>query len=75
MIVQSNHDSLRRLLDICEPNEWLMGWCLKIRLFNLQVIYKKGSMNSQADDLSRFSTLGEISVSKDEEIPCFTIER
>lgn len=53
---------------------WTSNDILRQSEFHLQVVYKKGSWNTQEDALSRLSTLGEMTVPTDEEIRYFTME-
>lgn len=73
-IVHSDHASLRWLMGISEPSGRLMRWRLRLSEFDFQVVYKKGKLNTQADALSRLTTLGSTVVAPDEDIPCFLIQ-
>ena len=42
--------------------------------FDFQILYKKGKLHTQADELSRLTTLGETTSDLDEYIPCFLID-
>ena len=42
--------------------------------FNFKILYKKGKLNTQADALSRITTLGETTSDLDEDIQCFLID-
>ena len=73
--VHSDQASWRWLLTIAEPSGRLMRWRLRLSEFDFQILYKKGKLNTQADALSRLTTLGETSSDLDEDIPCFSIDR
>ena len=72
--VHSDQASLRWLLTIAETSERLMRWRLRLSEFDFQILYKKGNLNTQADALSRLTTLIETTSDLDEDIPCFLID-
>ena len=72
--VHSDQASLRWLLTITEPSGRLMRWRLRLSEIDFQILYKKGKLNTQADALSRLTTLRETTSDLDEDIPCFLID-
>lgn len=49
----TDHKPLQYLFSLKEPNSRLIRWKLKLEEFNYEVQYKKGSLNTNADALSR----------------------
>ena len=73
-VVHSDHSALRWLMEIVEPSGRLMRWRLRLSEFDFRIEYKKGTLNAQADALSRLRTLGETTVPIDDDIPSFFLE-
>ena len=61
-------------MNITDPSGRLLRWRLRLSEFDFAINYKKGSRNLHADAMSRLSTLGETTVERDYEIPCYTVE-
>ena len=72
--LNTDHSSLRWLMNITDPSDGLLRWRLRLSEFDFAINYKKGSRNLQADAMSRLSTLGETTVEPDYEIPSYTVE-
>ena len=72
--VHSGQTSLHWLLTIGEPSGRLMRCRLRLSEFDFQILYKKGKLNTQADALSRLTTLGETTSDLDEDVTCFLID-
>ena len=73
-VVHTDHASLRWLLSVNDPSGRLMRWRLRLSEFDFDVEHKKGKANTQADALSRLTTLGETALDVDDEIPCFLLD-
>ncbi len=73
-MVYTDHAALRWLLSIQEPSGRLMRWRLRLAEFDFEVAYKKGTINTQADALSRLRTLAETITDDSDEIPSFLSE-
>ncbi len=52
-IIETDHRPLQWLFSVKEPNSKLVRWRLKLSEFDYEIIYKKGRLNGNADDLSR----------------------
>lgn len=70
----SDQASLLWLLVGAEPSRLVMRCRLRFSELDIQIIYKKGKLNSQSCSLSRLITLGKTNSELDEEIPCFLID-
>lgn len=57
-----------------DPSGRPIRWRLRKSKFDLDIKYKKGKSNSQADALSRLTTTGEAADAIDDEIPCFLVD-
>lgn len=68
MTVQSDLVSLCWLMEINEPNGSLLRWRLRLGNFHLQVVYKKGILNTHAEALLQLQNLGGQWPSIDEKI-------
>ena len=55
--VYSDHQPLQWLNSIKEPSSKLFKWKTKLSAYDFEIIYKKGSANSNADALSRVEIL------------------
>ena len=73
-VVHTDHSALRWLMEISEPSGRLMRWRLRLSEFDFDVRYKKGTLNTQADALSRLGTSGEAEPADTLDIPCFLVE-
>lgn len=51
--ILSDHRPLQWVMSLKEPNSKLLRWRLKLSEFQFEILYKKGSSNSNADALSR----------------------
>lgn len=51
--IYTDHRPLRWLFSLKEPNSKLVRWRLKLEEYDYEICYKKGSLNSNADALSR----------------------
>lgn len=49
----TDHKPLQWLFSLKEPNSKLIRWRLKLEEYDYEIIYKKGSLNKNADALSR----------------------
>lgn len=67
--VNTDHSALRWLMEICEPSGRLMRWRLRLSEFDFNIVHKKGLINTQADAMSRLTTLGSTTVDIDDDIP------
>lgn len=63
----SDHKPLQWLMNLKEPQSRLVRWRLKLEEFDYQIIYKKGTLNTNADALSRVE-IHPLTI--DNEIPC-----
>ena len=70
-VVNTDYSALRWLPTIREPTGRVMRWRLSLSEFDYEFRHKKGLMNTQADALSRLSTLGETELELGEDLPCF----
>lgn len=52
-IIETDHQPLRWLFSLKEPNSRLFRWKLKLSEYDYEIRYKKGRKNSNADALSR----------------------
>ena len=64
--VFSDHQPLRWLHSIKEPSSKLFKWKTRLAAYDFEIVYKKGSANSNADALSRV----ELSNLSEDETPC-----
>lgn len=67
----TDHKPLQWLFSLKEPNSKLVRWRLKLEEFDYEIQYKKGSLNKNADALSRI----EINVNETQEAPIFQYMR
>lgn len=51
--IVTDHKPLTWLFSLKEPNSKLIRWKLKLEEFDYQIVYKKGTQNTNADALSR----------------------
>lgn len=51
--IVTDHRPLTWLMSLKEPNSKLVRWRLKLEEFEYEIVYKKGTLNSNADALSR----------------------
>lgn len=51
--IVTDHRPLQWLFSLKEPNSKLVRWRLKLEEYDYQIVYKKGSLNKNADALSR----------------------
>lgn len=51
--IVTDHKPLTWLMSLKDPNSKLVRWRLKLEEFDYQIVYKKGTQNSNADALSR----------------------
>lgn len=51
--IVTDHKPLTWLFSLKEPNSKLVRWRLKLEEFDYEIVYKKGTENSNADSLSR----------------------
>ena len=51
--IYTDHRPLMWLFNLKEPNSKLVRWRLRLEEYDYQIIYKKGSLNTNADALSR----------------------
>lgn len=51
--IVTDHKPLQWLFSMKEPNSKLVRWRLKLEEFEYDIVYKKGTLNSNADALSR----------------------
>lgn len=52
-IIETDHKPLEWLFSLKEPNSKLVRWRLKLSEFDYTITYKKGTLNNNADALSR----------------------
>lgn len=52
-IIRTDHKPLAWLMSLKDPNSKLMRWKIKLDEYNFEIEYKKGTLNSNADALSR----------------------
>jgi hypothetical protein len=55
-VVITDHQPLKYLLTIKEPNSRLMRWLNRLNMFTFTIVYRKGIKNGNADALSRLPT-------------------
>lgn len=55
----TDHSALHCLLTINSPSGSIIQWRLRLAELDFEIKYKKGRINSQADDLSKFRTSRE----------------
>lgn len=53
--IYTDHRPLVWLFNLKEPNSKLVRWRLRLEEYDYEIIYKKGSLNTNADALSRIS--------------------
>ena len=70
-IINSDHHSLKWLMNIDDASGRLSRWRLRLSEFDFEVRCVKGVKNSLADAMSRLPTSGGTTVPIDDEIPCF----
>jgi len=71
----TDHAPLRWLMSVEDPSGRLIRWRIRLSEYDFDVEYKKGKLNTQADALSRFLTLGTTPNEEDlENIPIELIE-
>ena len=51
--VWTDHQPLKYLLSIKEPAARLVRWINRLNMFDLEILYKKGTANADADSMSR----------------------
>lgn len=51
--IYTDHKPLQWLFSLKEPNSKLLRWRLKLEEYEYEILYKKGSLNKNADALSR----------------------
>lgn len=61
-------------MNISDPSGRLTQWRLHLAEYDFQVVYKKGTQNTQADALSHLRTTGEAFATEDNDIPCFVTD-
>ena len=72
--VHTDHSALQWLFSIEDPSGRLMRWRLRLAEYNFELAYKKGTLNQQADALSRLVTLSETIHEGDNDVPAFLLE-
>lgn len=55
--IVTDHKPLVWIMNVKDPGSRLLRWRIKLEEFDYEVIYKKGSLNTNADTLSRISSL------------------
>lgn len=58
--IRTDHRPLTWLMNLKDPNSKLMRWRIKLDEYNYEIEYKKGTLNSNADALSRIRPKFEI---------------
>lgn len=61
--IVTDHRPLQWLMNLKEPNSKLVRWRLKLEEYDYEIEYKKGTLNSNADALSRIEKPMEINTS------------
>eukprot|EP00171_Calliarthron_tuberculosum_P018187 IDg18187t1 len=69
----NDHAYLRWLLEITEHSERLMQWRMRLAEFDFEIQHKKGSLNTQADAISRLSTQVRTTEHEETEILCLSV--
>lgn len=54
--IYTDHKPLTWIFNVKDPSSRLMRWRLKLEEYDYKVVYKKGSLNGNADFLSRINT-------------------
>lgn len=63
----TDHRPLQWLFNLKEPNSKLIRWRLRLEEFDYQIIYKKGTSNTNADFLSRIEA-NPIEINSEEDL-------
>jgi hypothetical protein len=70
-VVYTDHSALTHLLKYEGPTSRLTRWSLALRSYNMEIKYRKGSENTNADVLSRYPWIGIFEVENQHEIAKF----
>jgi transposase InsO family protein len=55
--VVTDHKPLTWIMNVKDPGSRLLRWRIKLEEYDYEVVYRKGALNTNADALSRISTL------------------
>eukprot|EP00171_Calliarthron_tuberculosum_P020874 IDg20874t1 len=69
----TDHAFLRWLLEITDSSGRFMRWRMRLAEFDIEILHKKGSLNTQADAISCLSTQGPTKEREEAEIPCLSV--
>jgi len=56
-LVVTDHKPLTWIMNVKDPGSRLLRWRIKLEEYDYEVIYRKGALNTNADALSRISSL------------------
>jgi hypothetical protein len=55
--VVTDHKPLTWIMNVKDPGSRLLRWRIKLEEYDYEIVYKKGALNTNADALSRISSL------------------
>jgi hypothetical protein len=55
--VVTNHKPLTWIINMKDPRSRLLRWRIKLEEYDYEAVYRKGTLNTNADALSRISSL------------------
>lgn len=64
----SDHKPLKWIMNIKDPGSRLLKWRIKLEEHDYEILYKKGSLNTNADALSRINTWSRVETQNPVEI-------
>ena len=57
MMMMTDHKPLTWIMNVKDPGSRLLRWRIKLEEYDYEVVYQKGALNTNADALSRISSL------------------
>jgi hypothetical protein len=63
--IVSDHKPLLWIMNVKDPGSRLMRWRIKLVAYDYEILYKRGSLNTNADVLSRIGNVGTKEEQKD----------
>jgi len=55
--VVTDHKPLTWIMNVKDPGSRLLTWLIKLKVYDYDVVYRKGALNTNADALSRINSL------------------